>query len=92
MDRKDYTTDVDEFLGGYGTAAELLAPNLPAMTLIGVTRLGVPRAQGWDRGYCRSVTSKMEAASAKGPYVCPIRGAGTRREALPEPSGGTSGR
>ena len=37
-----YTTDVDELLGAYGTAAEFLAPNLPAMTLIGVTRLAFP--------------------------------------------------
>ena len=37
-----YTTDVDEFLGSYATAAEFLAPNLPAMTLIGVTRLAFP--------------------------------------------------
>jgi enamine deaminase RidA (YjgF/YER057c/UK114 family) len=37
-----YTTDVDELLGAYGTAAGFLAPNLPAMTLIGVTRLAFP--------------------------------------------------
>jgi enamine deaminase RidA (YjgF/YER057c/UK114 family) len=37
-----YTTDVDELFGAYGTAAEFLAPNLPAMTLIGVTRLAFP--------------------------------------------------
>jgi enamine deaminase RidA (YjgF/YER057c/UK114 family) len=37
-----YTTDVDELLAAYGTAAELLAPNLPAMTLIGVARLAYP--------------------------------------------------
>jgi len=37
-----YTTDVDELLAAYGSAAELLAPNLPAMTLIGVTRLAFP--------------------------------------------------
>ena len=37
-----YTTDVDELLGAYGSAAEVLAPNLPAMTLIGVTRLAFP--------------------------------------------------
>ena len=37
-----YTTDVDEFFGASGTAAEFLAPNLPAITLIGVTRLAFP--------------------------------------------------
>jgi enamine deaminase RidA (YjgF/YER057c/UK114 family) len=37
-----YTTDVDELFGAYGTAAEFLAPNQPAMTLIGVTRLAFP--------------------------------------------------
>ena len=37
-----YTTDVDEFLASYGTAAEFLAPNQPAMTLIGVARLAFP--------------------------------------------------
>jgi enamine deaminase RidA (YjgF/YER057c/UK114 family) len=37
-----YTTDVDELFGAYGTAAEFLAPNAPAMTLIGVTRLAYP--------------------------------------------------
>jgi enamine deaminase RidA (YjgF/YER057c/UK114 family) len=37
-----YTTDVDGLLGAYGTAAEFLVPNLPAMTLIGVTRLAFP--------------------------------------------------
>jgi enamine deaminase RidA (YjgF/YER057c/UK114 family) len=37
-----YTTDVDELLAAYGSAAEVLAPNLPAMTLIGVTRLAFP--------------------------------------------------
>jgi enamine deaminase RidA (YjgF/YER057c/UK114 family) len=37
-----YTTDVDGLLGAYGSAAELIAPNLPAMTLIGVTRLAFP--------------------------------------------------
>ena len=34
-----YTTDVDALLADYGAAAEALAPNLPAMTLIGVNRL-----------------------------------------------------
>ncbi len=37
-----FTTDVDELLGAYGSAAELIAPNMPAMTLIGVTRLAFP--------------------------------------------------
>jgi enamine deaminase RidA (YjgF/YER057c/UK114 family) len=37
-----YTTDVDALLAEYGAAAEVLAPNLPAMTLIGVTRLAFP--------------------------------------------------
>jgi enamine deaminase RidA (YjgF/YER057c/UK114 family) len=37
-----YTTDVDELLAAYGTAAEVLGDNLPAMTLIGVTRLAFP--------------------------------------------------
>jgi enamine deaminase RidA (YjgF/YER057c/UK114 family) len=37
-----YTTDVDELLGAYGSAAAFLGDNLPAMTLIGVTRLAFP--------------------------------------------------
>lgn len=37
-----YTTDVDAFLASYGTAAGFLAPNQPAMTLIGVARLAYP--------------------------------------------------
>jgi enamine deaminase RidA (YjgF/YER057c/UK114 family) len=37
-----YTTDVDALLGAYGSAAEFLAPNMPAMTLVGVTRLAFP--------------------------------------------------
>ena len=37
-----YTTDVDELLAAYGTAAQFLGDNLPAMTLIGVTRLAFP--------------------------------------------------
>ncbi|HEV3225274.1 MAG TPA: RidA family protein [Acidimicrobiales bacterium] len=37
-----YTTDVDELLAAYGTAAEFLGSNLPAMTLIGVARLAFP--------------------------------------------------
>jgi enamine deaminase RidA (YjgF/YER057c/UK114 family) len=37
-----YTTDVDALLSEYGSAAEALAPNLPAMTLIGVSRLAFP--------------------------------------------------
>ena len=34
-----YTTDVDELLATFGSATELLGDNLPAITLIGVTRL-----------------------------------------------------
>lgn len=37
-----YTTDVDELMAAYGTAAGLLGDNLPAMSLIGVTRLAYP--------------------------------------------------
>ena len=37
-----YTTDVDGLFAPSGTVAEALAPNLPAMTLIGVTRLAFP--------------------------------------------------
>jgi enamine deaminase RidA (YjgF/YER057c/UK114 family) len=37
-----YTTDVDELLGVFGSATELLGDNLPAMTPIGVTRLAFP--------------------------------------------------
>jgi enamine deaminase RidA (YjgF/YER057c/UK114 family) len=37
-----YTTDVDELLAAFGSAAEFLGDNLPAMTLIGVTRLAFP--------------------------------------------------
>jgi enamine deaminase RidA (YjgF/YER057c/UK114 family) len=37
-----YTTDVDELFATYGTVAQALAPNLPAMTLLGVTRLAFP--------------------------------------------------
>jgi enamine deaminase RidA (YjgF/YER057c/UK114 family) len=37
-----YTTDVDAVLGNWGTAVEALAPNLPASTLVGVTRLAFP--------------------------------------------------
>ena len=37
-----YTTDVDELLAAFGSATELLGDNLPAMTLIGVTRLAFP--------------------------------------------------
>jgi enamine deaminase RidA (YjgF/YER057c/UK114 family) len=37
-----YTTDVDALLAGYGSVAGALAPNLPAMTLIGVARLAFP--------------------------------------------------
>jgi enamine deaminase RidA (YjgF/YER057c/UK114 family) len=37
-----YTTDVDALLAEYGAVAGALAPNLPAMTLLGVTRLAFP--------------------------------------------------
>ena len=37
-----YTTDVDELLAAYGSAAGFLGDNLPAMTLIGVARLAYP--------------------------------------------------
>ena len=37
-----YTTDVDALLADYEGAVEALAPNLPAMTLIGVARLAYP--------------------------------------------------
>jgi enamine deaminase RidA (YjgF/YER057c/UK114 family) len=37
-----YTTDVDALLAAYGSVSEALAPNLPAMTLIGVSRLADP--------------------------------------------------
>ena len=37
-----YTTDVDELLAAFGSAAPVLGENLPAMTLIGVTRLAFP--------------------------------------------------
>lgn len=37
-----YTTDVDALLTDYGTAAQALGGNLPAMTLVGVTRLAFP--------------------------------------------------
>jgi enamine deaminase RidA (YjgF/YER057c/UK114 family) len=37
-----YTTDVDALLATYGSVTEALAPNIPAMTLIGVTRLAFP--------------------------------------------------
>ena len=37
-----YTTDVDELLAAYGSAAAFLGDNLPAMTLIGVARLAFP--------------------------------------------------
>jgi enamine deaminase RidA (YjgF/YER057c/UK114 family) len=37
-----YTTDVDELLAAYGSASEFLGDNLPAITLIGVTRLAFP--------------------------------------------------
>jgi enamine deaminase RidA (YjgF/YER057c/UK114 family) len=34
-----YTTEVDELLGAYGAVREVLGPNLPASTVVGVTRL-----------------------------------------------------
>jgi enamine deaminase RidA (YjgF/YER057c/UK114 family) len=37
-----YTTDVDLFLGSYGTMLERLGGNKPASTLLGVTRLAFP--------------------------------------------------
>lgn len=37
-----FTTDVDALLADYEGAVEVLAPNLPAMTLIGVARLAYP--------------------------------------------------
>ena len=37
-----YTTDVDALFAVYGSVGEALAPNLPAMTVIGVTRLAFP--------------------------------------------------
>ncbi|MDQ1426009.1 MAG: hypothetical protein QOD72_3507 [Acidimicrobiaceae bacterium] len=37
-----YTTDVDELLTAYGSATQFLGGNLPAMTLIGVSRLAYP--------------------------------------------------
>jgi enamine deaminase RidA (YjgF/YER057c/UK114 family) len=37
-----YTTDVDELFAAYSTATKFLGTNLPAITLIGVTRLAFP--------------------------------------------------
>src|SRR4051794_9755332 len=37
-----YTTDVEDFLAAYAPASALFDGNLPAMTLIGVTRLAFP--------------------------------------------------
>jgi enamine deaminase RidA (YjgF/YER057c/UK114 family) len=37
-----FTTDVDELLASYGNAVGPLADTLPAMTLIGVSRLAFP--------------------------------------------------
>jgi enamine deaminase RidA (YjgF/YER057c/UK114 family) len=37
-----YTTDVDELLAAYGSAVGPLADTLPAMTLLGVSRLAYP--------------------------------------------------
>jgi enamine deaminase RidA (YjgF/YER057c/UK114 family) len=39
---KIYTTDMDELLGAFASATELLGANLPAMTVIGVARLAFP--------------------------------------------------
>jgi enamine deaminase RidA (YjgF/YER057c/UK114 family) len=37
-----FTTDVDGLFAAYGSVGEALAPNLPAMTVIGVSRLAFP--------------------------------------------------
>lgn len=37
-----YATDIDALLADYGSAVGPLADTLPAMTLIGVTRLAYP--------------------------------------------------
>jgi enamine deaminase RidA (YjgF/YER057c/UK114 family) len=37
-----FTTDVDALLTSYGAAVGALAPNLPAMSVIGVNRLAFP--------------------------------------------------
>lgn len=37
-----YTTDVDELLAAYGSVSEFMGENLPAATLIGVSRLAFP--------------------------------------------------
>jgi enamine deaminase RidA (YjgF/YER057c/UK114 family) len=37
-----YTTDIDELFASYGTATKFLGDNLPAMTLVGVSRLAFP--------------------------------------------------
>ena len=37
-----FTTDVDALLAAYGSLTGALAPNLPAMTLVGVSRLAFP--------------------------------------------------
>jgi enamine deaminase RidA (YjgF/YER057c/UK114 family) len=37
-----YTTDVDALFAAYASVGEALAPNLPAMTVIGVSRLAFP--------------------------------------------------
>jgi enamine deaminase RidA (YjgF/YER057c/UK114 family) len=39
---KIYTTDMDGLLATFGSATELMGSNLPAMTVIGVTRLAFP--------------------------------------------------
>ena len=37
-----YTTDIDELLAAYGSAIKFLGDNVPAMTLLGVSRLAYP--------------------------------------------------
>jgi enamine deaminase RidA (YjgF/YER057c/UK114 family) len=37
-----FTTDVDEYIGASGAMPDVMGSNLPAMTLIGVTRLAFP--------------------------------------------------
>jgi enamine deaminase RidA (YjgF/YER057c/UK114 family) len=37
-----YTTDADELIGAFGSTAEFLGDNLPAMSLIVVSRLAFP--------------------------------------------------
>jgi enamine deaminase RidA (YjgF/YER057c/UK114 family) len=37
-----FTTDVDEYIGAAGAMPDVMGSNLPAMTLIGITRLAYP--------------------------------------------------